>query len=321
MKHFDVDTDRVVAGVDVTRMGLAGDEAPVDPRPTTASGLQRLERSPTAGEEESAPVRRSERLDDLGPRRMPLPGRQHTIDKPRDHQHNIPVVSTEIDNHAPRVGQDLPGSDPATVQKCRSRRNHPIAVQLLAAAALAGSAGLLAACGGSSTPDASPTTTASSDSTGMSTPSAAAGQVLPIDTNPITNPATAQAFTIDSVLVENNEDGNGNAVDDHLEITLTNTSNTDLNGFEVFYTYDDPTDGISESYYAQLPADFTVASGATRVVHFDNTGATDHFPVNAFSLYYTDVNALDVTVEVSATDAAPQTATVQRDAGGAEVPD
>ena len=192
---------------------------------------------------------------------------------------------------------------------------------LLAAAALAGSAGLLAACGGSSTPDASPTTTASSDSTGMSTPSAAAGQVLPVDTNPITNPATAQAFTIDSVLVENNEDGNGNAVDDHLEITLTNTSNTDLNGFEVFYTYDDPTDGISESYYAQLPADFTVASGATRVIHFDNTGATDHFPVNAFSLYYTDVNALDVTVEVSATDAAPQTATVRRDAGGAEVPD
>lgn len=213
----------------------------------------------------------------------------------------------------------------------RTQRTHRqrISAGMLAAALTVGGGGVLAACGGSTTAATTPTTTASTDaSSGDTTADAAqaaasstAAQVLPVDTNPITNTATTQAFTIDSVLVENNEDGNGNAVDDHLEITITNTSNTDLGGFEVFYTYDDPTDGITESYYSLLPTDFTIAGGATRVIHYDNTGAPDHFAVNAFSLYYTDVNALDVTVEVSATGAAPQTATVQKDAGGAEVPD
>ena len=40
-----------------------------------------------------------------------------------------------------------------------------------------------------------------------------------------------------------------------------------------------------------------------------------------FSLYATSANALDVTVVVSAADAAPQTATVQKDAGGTETAD
>jgi hypothetical protein len=57
------------------------------------------------------------------------------------------------------------------------------------------------------------------------------------------------------------------------------------------------------------------------VAHFDNTGATDHFPVNKYSLYATSVNALDVEVIVSADGAAVQTATIQKDAGGAETPD
>ena len=149
----------------------------------------------------------------------------------------------------------------------------------------------------------------------------ATGQVLPVASNPVDNPSTVDAFTIDSVLVENNEDADGNAVDDHLEISVTNTSTTDLGGFEVYYTFDDPTDQISESYYAELPSSFTVPAGGTRVIHFDNTGAPDHFPVSDFSLYATSVNALDVTVFVSATDAAPQTATVQKDAGGNETAD
>ena len=57
------------------------------------------------------------------------------------------------------------------------------------------------------------------------------------------------------------------------------------------------------------------------MIHFDNTGAPDHFAVNDFSLYATSANALDVTVEVSAADAAVQTASVQKDAGGAETAD
>lgn len=190
---------------------------------------------------------------------------------------------------------------------------------LLAATALIGGAGLLAACGSSGTTTAAPTSTVAGDTAPTSTGNSV--QVLPVDTNPITNAATTQGFAIDSVLVENNEDSSGKAVDDHLEIAVTNTSSTDLAGFEVFYTYSDPTTNTSESYYTKLPDTFTVATGASRVIHFDSTSATDHFPVNKFSLYYNDANALDVSVEVSATDAAAQTITVQKDAGGAEVPD
>jgi len=178
----------------------------------------------------------------------------------------------------------------------------------------------LTACGSDST--ASPTPAASDPVTTVTDASAgASGPVLPVTSSPIANPATDQRFTIDSVLVENNEDADGNAVDDHLEIALTNTSTAELNGFEVFYTLDDPTASVSESYYLALPASFTIPAGSSRVIHFDNTGAPDHFAVNDFSLFTTSVNALDVTVDVGATDAAVQTATVQKDAGGAETAD
>ncbi|MEZ5217846.1 MAG: hypothetical protein R2715_14975 [Ilumatobacteraceae bacterium] len=106
-----------------------------------------------------------------------------------------------------------------------------------------------------------------------------------------------------------------------IRIALTNTSRATLAGFEVYYTLADPTTGLAENYYTRLPSSFTIDPGGTRTVHFDSTGAADHFPVNKFSLYYTDTNALDVTVEVSANDAAPQTVTVQKDAGGAEAAD
>ena len=187
----------------------------------------------------------------------------------------------------------------------------------LAVAALAAVLGLAAACGGS--------TTTGSGGNPSGTPAASTGQsagaVLPVTDNPITNTSTTQSLTIDSVLVENNEDPSGKAVDDHLEIAVTNTGTTDLSGFEVYYTITDPKTSDTESYYSQLPADFVIAGGDSRVIHFDNTGAADHFPVNQYSLYYTDPNALDLTVEVSATDSAPQTLTVAKDAGGAEEAD
>lgn len=147
------------------------------------------------------------------------------------------------------------------------------------------------------------------------------GQVLPVDANPIQNTATEPTLHIDSVLVENNVDTAGKTTDDHLEIALSNSGATDLSGLEVFFTFADPTTTTSESYYTKLPADFTIPAGGSRIAHFDNTGAADHFTVNQFSLYYTDTNALDVTVEVSATGAAVQTTTLQKDAGGAETAD
>ncbi len=201
-------------------------------------------------------------------------------------------------------------------------------------AALTAVGGLsLAACGGSSgtaTPTAdnaaAATVADTSASTGESaqpsgsTP-AAGGQILPVASDPISNTATEQTLTIDSVLVENNVDAAGKAADDHLEITLTNTGATELGGFEIYSTFTDTTDGISESYYTELPGTFTIPAGGTRVAHFDNTGEPDHFPVNEFSLYKTSANAQDVTVEVSANGAAVQTATIMKDPGGAETAD
>ncbi len=193
------------------------------------------------------------------------------------------------------------------------RLQRRIGTSVIAAVALIGSAGLLAACSGSSTTDGATNSTSNVKSS---------DQVLPVTDNPITNAATTEGFTIDSVLVENNVNASGSGdAPDHLEISVTNTSGAELGGFEVFYTIDDPTTNISEGYYAALPTAFTVAPGASRAIHFDNTGEPDHFPVNDFSLYYTDSNALDVTVEVSATGAAPQTVSVQKDEGGVEVPD
>lgn len=204
---------------------------------------------------------------------------------------------------------------------------------LLATGLLAGGTAL-AACGGSSG-SATPASTASAPTavttggttgntpvvTSVGTAASNGGPVLPVANNPITNTSTVQALTIDSVLVENNVDAAGKATSDHLEIALANTGTAELTAFEVYYTFTDPTTNTSENYYAQLPASFTIPAGGKRIAHFDNTGAVDHFPVSEFSLYYTDTNAMDVTVTVSATDAAVQTTTIQKDAGGPETAD
>jgi hypothetical protein len=190
---------------------------------------------------------------------------------------------------------------------------NPVAATLVTAAViLTGCTANTAA--NTSTPSASPTS-------GSTATAAAGSPILPVTTNPISNTSTVQALTIDSVLVENNVDTAGKTASDHLEIALTNTGAADLTGFEVYYTFTDPKTGVAESYYAKLPDTFTIAAGAKRVAHFDNTGATDHFAVNDFSLYYTDTNALDVVVEVGATDTATQTSTTKKDAGGAEAAD
>jgi hypothetical protein len=222
-----------------------------------------------------------------------------------------------------------------------TRHTKRLRAALLTAGLLAGG-GALAACGGSSS--ATPTTHAATTPTGGSAASNTAdttgattavppagtdagttvsngGPVLPVANNPITNTSTVQALTIDSVLVENNLDAAGKAASDHLEIALSNTGTAELTAFEVFYTFTDPTTNTSESYYAQLPASFTIPAGGTRIAHFDNTGAVDHFPGSEFSLYYPDTGAMDVTVTVSATDTAVQTTTIQKDAGGPETAD
>ena len=185
----------------------------------------------------------------------------------------------------------------------------------LAAGAVVTVLALATACGGGNTSSDVNTTPSSGDNATSGSP------VLPVQSNPIKNTSTTQALTVDNVLVENNEDASGTAVDDHLEISVTNSGGAALAGFEVYYTIKDPKTSESESYYSRLPGSFTVAPGAGRVIHFDDTGGADHFPVNQYSLYYTDTNALEVEVTVSAFDSAPQTLTVVKDAGGAEEAD
>ena len=179
----------------------------------------------------------------------------------------------------------------------------------------------LAACGASSTPASGSDPAGNSSPVGNSTPVGNSSVVLPVTTNPITNSSTIQALKIESVLVENNLDSTGKAASDHLEIALVNTGQTELKVFEIFYTFTDQTTNITESYYTKLPESFTIPAGGKRIVHFDNTGALDHFPVSEFSLYYTDTNVLQVAVTVSAIDSAVQTTSIQKDAGGPEAAD
>ena len=147
-------------------------------------------------------------------------------------------------------------------------------------------------------------------------------QVLPVRANPIANTATAPGLSITSVLVENNEDpATKKDAEDHLEVALRNTSTTALSGFEVYYTITDTKTKETEGYYTNLGPEFTIPAGASRTVHFDQTGKVDHFPDNEFSIYNSSKNALDVKVQVSAKGVAVADSSVKKDAGGAENPD
>ena len=177
---------------------------------------------------------------------------------------------------------------------------------------------LASGCGGDQSSSASSTPTSTTTTPATTTPAAGTDVVLPVATNPISNTSTATGLTITKTLVENNVSADtGKAVDDHLEIALENTSTKPLDRLEVYYTITDKAKGATEAYYTRL-AGLTIAPGATRIVHFDNTGATDHYPVNKYSLYYTDKNALIVHVTASSPNVKLATFTVKKDAGGAE---
>ena len=173
-------------------------------------------------------------------------------------------------------------------------------------------AALLAGCGGSSS-SSSPATTSPA-----TTPAAGTPRVLPVATNPIADTSKAPGLAITKALVENNvSPDSGKAVVDHLEVALRNTSAKPLSQIAVYYKISDLAKGVSEGYYTKLDG-VTIAPGATRVVHFDNTNATDHYPVNIYSLYYTDKNALVIDVMASSPTAKPATFAIKKDAGGAE---
>jgi len=139
---------------------------------------------------------------------------------------------------------------------------------------------------------------------------------LPIFTDTlIVETSTTVGFTINSILVENNVDTNNQAVPDHLELSLTNTSGTTLTNFDIYYTISDPTAGTVEGYYRTLP-DFTLNAGETKSFHIDNAGLPDHFSGNPNSLFYINQNQLVVEATLHAGGYAPQTISVNKDPGG-----
>jgi hypothetical protein len=148
--------------------------------------------------------------------------------------------------------------------------------------------------------------------------SSGTAQVLPVKDNPISNDATAKGLAITKALVENNVSAEtGKDVPDHLEVALKNTSSKPLEPVEVYYKIVDDTKGVSEGYHAKLDG-FRIEPGKTRVAHFDETDAEDHYPVNKYSLYYTDKNELFVEVTASAPGVQPATFKVRKDAADAE---
>ena len=189
------------------------------------------------------------------------------------------------------------------------------AVALITAIALIGA--VAAGCGGSSGSPSTGGPAAGTVSTSTS-PSTGGGKVLPVASNPIANTSTTPGLEITKALVENNvSSATGKAVDDHLEVSLMNTTKTPVDSVEMYYAITDPSKNTTEGYYTKLTG-LTIAPGATRVAHFDNTGAPDHYLVNKYSLYYTDKNALVVDITASSPNLKLATFSVKKDAGGAE---
>jgi hypothetical protein len=138
--------------------------------------------------------------------------------------------------------------------------------------------------------------------------------------NPIQNASTTEGFVLSQAVVENNVDGSGKPVDDHLELSLKNTSGKDLTNFEVYYTITDTTNNKKEGYYKKLTG-FVLKSGQTKSIHFNNQQGDDDFPVNKNGLYYTSSNKLLFDVEVSTPGYKIQTQQIEKAAGGAETQD
>jgi hypothetical protein len=150
-------------------------------------------------------------------------------------------------------------------------------------------------------------------------PGVASQIVLPTTTgNPIVNNATAPGFVITGAIVENNTDPITKQITtDHLEVTLQNTTATDISKFEVYYTVKDAVANVADAYYTKLTG-FVLRAGETKAFHFDNSGQPNHFPENKYSVYRTSKNPMLFNVMVSAPNYKVQSITIKKDKGGAE---
>jgi len=134
--------------------------------------------------------------------------------------------------------------------------------------------------------------------------------------NPIQETSTtALPITITDARVEDN------ATADHLEITMKNTSSSDLSGFDVYFTITDHVTGAVEAYYVVLTG-LTIPAGSSATVHFDNdTTQANHYYGNMNGLFGTSANGLTFDVQLHATGYQPISFSVDKAEGTAEVAD
>jgi hypothetical protein len=144
--------------------------------------------------------------------------------------------------------------------------------------------------------------------------------------NPIINDAAQEGFQITSAIVENNYDPTTKkALDDHMEITIKNTSGKDLSGFSVYYTITDNISNIKEAYIVNLK-NFILKNNETRIIHFDNKNSPDnllpdHFGENPNSIYRTNNDAKVFNIIISVPGYKIIMVKVNKDTGGAEKAD
>ena len=107
---------------------------------------------------------------------------------------------------------------------------------------------------------------------------------------------------------------------DHLEITLTNTGNTDLKDFDLYYTVTDTVTKKAEGYYVKLTG-FALEAGSIKTLHFDNKQGDLHYTGNFNGIYGTSKNEVQFHGQIHATGYAPMDFSTKKAKGTAEVAD
>lgn len=127
--------------------------------------------------------------------------------------------------------------------------------------------------------------------------------------------ATALPVKVKDARVEDNVNAS-----DHLEITLTNTGNSALKDFDLYYTVTDTVTKKAEGYYVKLTG-FTLETGSTKTLHFDNKQGDLHYSGNFNGIYGTSKNEVQFQGQIHAAGYAPLVFSTKKSKGTAEVAD
>lgn len=127
--------------------------------------------------------------------------------------------------------------------------------------------------------------------------------------------ATALPVKVKDARVEDNVNAS-----DHLEITLTNTGNSALKDFDLYYTVTDTVTKKAEGYYVKLTG-FTLEAGSTKTLHFDNKQGDLRYSGNFNGIYGTSKNEVQFQGQIHAAGYAPLEFTTKKSKGTAEVAD